>query len=153
MKRFFLSLSLMLTVCAVFASSALIVTPVSGEAVRFVFEQEPEVSFVGSKLHVKTNEAGRTAEFEMDDIESLSFDTASGAAAAEAPGSGIVCTHRGESVVFSNIPEGTAAAVYTPDGKVVMTAVAGGELTLDRSSLGAGLYIVRIGAFAAKVKL
>ncbi|MDE6278263.1 MAG: T9SS type A sorting domain-containing protein [Muribaculaceae bacterium] len=152
MKRIFLSLSLMLTICAVYASSALIVTPVSGEAVRFVFEQEPEVSFVGSKLHVKTNDASNKAEFEIDNVASLSFDNSSDVSAAT-PGSGIVCSHRGDAVVFSNIPEPTAAAVYTVDGKMVLSGVANETLTLDRSRLGAGLYIVRIGAFTAKVKL
>jgi len=44
--------------------------------------------------------------------------------------------------------------VCTIDGRIVpIPHCAGGELRLTRASLGSGIYIVRIGAFATKITL
>lgn len=68
---------------------------------------------------------------------------------------GIACMAQADGVIFTNIPANTKALVFSLDGRTtpVQTVGADGTLTLSRSELGTGIFIVKIGTFTSKVRL
>ena len=152
MKRF---LSLTFGLLAFLLASAfdgLKVTPVSGDPVVFLFEKQPEASVLAGKLQIKT-QGEAPVSFELDGVAAVEFVKSSAVRdiAAEA---GIMFATDSEGAVFSNIPEGTAARVFTTAGRLALSRqVAGGEFRLRRSELSPGVYIVKINQFVTKITL
>lgn len=149
-------LTALLLACGITASAleGLTVTPATGDSVTFLFDHEPEVTFLAGKLQVKTTQTADPVLFDLDDIREISLGTVSGIDDA-AEVSGIVCRSESGSVTFSGFAPGTPAAVFTADGRPVQPTLSadGAELTLSRNVQGTGVYIVKIGTFAAKVAL
>ena len=145
MKRF---LSLTFGLLAFLLASAfdgLKVTPVSGDPVVFLFEKQPEASFLAGKLQIKT-QGEAPVSFELDGVAAVEFVKSSAVRDIAATDS--------EGAVFSNIPEGTAARVFTTAGRLALSRqVAGGEFRLRRSELSPGVYIVKINQFVTKITL
>ena len=143
MKRF---LSLTFGLLAFLLASAfdgLKVTPVSGDPVVFLFEKQPEASFLAGKLQIKT-QGEAPVSFELDGVAAVEFVKSSAVRdiAAEA------------GIMFATDSEGTAARVFTTAGRLALSRqVAGGEFRLRRSELSPGVYIVKINQFVTKITL
>ena len=120
---------------------------------RSFLNDRHRVTFLAGKLQVKTTQTADPVLFDLDDIREISLGTVSGIDDA-AEVSGIVCRSESGSVTFSGFAPGTPAAVFTADGRPVQPTLSdGAELTLSRNVQGTGVYIVKIGTFAAKVAL
>ncbi len=90
--------------------------------------------------------------FELDDVASIDFPGAqSGVGSTDAPAAGITVAVSGSAVTFGNIPAGSMVEVFSASGAAVKALRASGNLTLDRSELPSGVYIVRINNFVTKV--
>ena len=131
----------------------LIVSTSVAEPVGVFFEDSPEVTVSAGKLIVASKSAASPVEIEIDNITEITFGTP---ASVSVPGqdAGVECVLQPGAALFRGISEGTAAEIYTVDGRAVTApAVVGGELRLDRDSLGSGIFIVCIGTFTTKVTL
>lgn len=133
------------------AAEGLRVQPYTGEAVMFRFDSQPEVSFLGSKLQVKTAESPAVT-FELDNIESIEFAKTTGAELA--PGCGIVMSVDAEAVRFTNVADAAHAVLVDLAGKTLLSQVcSGGEFAIRRADYPHGVYIVKIDGFTTKVIL
>ncbi len=116
----------------------------TGEPVTFRFAAEPEISFTGHVLSVKSKLSADPVRFELDDVVAVEFVTNSGFDAADAQ-AGISVT--------ANLPENSAVSVYSLDGRMVLVTFAEGSWMLDRGMLGQGVYIVKINNFVTKISI
>ena len=151
MKKILLLILLLGATIAAGAAECLRIKPLTGEAVTFLFEDQPEVSFAGSKLQVKTASASPVS-FEMDDIESIDFNQTTGASLADAAGISL----RADALGFhlAGAPDGASAMVFDIAGHLLRSAECpAGEFHLLRSDFGRGVFIVKIEGFTAKVVL
>ncbi len=153
MRKQFLLFALL--VAAVFSAGAaevaLRVTGIDGGESVFLLDRQPEVAFLAGKLQVTTADE-QPVVFELDDVASIDFPGAqSGVGSTDAPAAGITVAVSGSAVTFGNIPAGSMVEVFSASGAAVKALRASGNLTLDRSELPSGVYIVRINNFVTKV--
>ncbi len=131
----------------------LIVATSVSDPVVMLFEQQPEVTVSDGKLVVASKSAADNVEIELENVTEIRFGTP---ASLSAPNTdmGIVCVLQPGAAVFKSISDGIAVEICRIDGRTVPAhAITDGELKLSGDTLGAGIYIVRIGAFTAKVTL
>ena len=128
------------------------VTTVGGETAAVLFEAHPVVTASNGKLVVKSNSA-ETMEFEISDIAEILFgDVSEATAISELKSFTFVMQDNG--ALLRNIPKNVKPRVYSLDGRRLATpAVQGGELRLSRATLGAGIFIVKVGKFSTKIHL
>lgn len=147
-----LILLLTLLAAAAFGSVAQVslrVTHVSGDESVFLLDRQPEVSFLAGTLTISAPGEEAMA-LELDDVASIDFLGVSGLDAPVAAG-GITVAVSGGLVTFGNIPEGSRAEVYAISGSLVSAMECSGSLSIGRSELPAGVYIVKINEFVTKV--
>lgn len=131
----------------------LIVVTSVADPVSVLFEQQPEVTVSDGKLIVTSKSAANNVEIEIDNVTELKFGTPASLSIPDAD-MGIVCVLQPGAALFRSIPDGVAAEICSIDGRTMPApAIANGELKLSADTLGAGIYIVRIGTFTAKVTL
>ena len=130
----------------------LLVKTSDGQTAAVLFEASPVVTVSKSKLTVKSN-AADALEFEISDIVEILFGDASeatGIAALE----GTTCVLQDGGLLLRGIPNGVKPRVYTTDGRSIATpSFRDGELHLSRSTLGTGIFIVKVGTFTTKIRL
>lgn len=152
MKKVLLIAGLMMCYLLSMASGSMTINSKSGESVKFEFDSQPEVSFLGDKLLVKTADAGTPVEFEMDDIDSISMSDSSGVSETEA--STILMRATSMGVMFSNLPADSEIYVYSINGGVVKHLRSNDtQFELRRDELAKGVYIVKINNFTSKITL
>lgn len=133
------------------AAHVLRVNHTSGDVVHFVLDDQPQISFTGSKLKIVSTVNPQGTHFELDDIESLDFTEA---LAAEAPDAGLKVTTDREGVTITNVPEGATVVVCNLTGHTINVPVtADGTLRLLRADLQKGVYIIKINDFTLKTIL
>lgn len=153
MKKFIFMATLLLYGIVCYASTGLRVIPRTGEAVIFMFEEQPEVTFLAGKLQIKTTSQVSPTGFDLDDIESIDFTTPSKIdnAATDA------CIHisaDNAGVHFTNVPADATAAIYDMGGACVTTTkVNDGTYHILRSDIATGVYVVKINEFVTKIAL
>lgn len=133
------------------ATEGIRVRPYTGDAVTFRFDSQPEVSFLGSKLQIKTADSPAVT-FELDNIESIEFAKVSG---AELPADGgIVMSVDAEAVRFANIAEDAQVLLVDLAGHTLLSqSCSGGEFAIRRADYPHGVYVVKIDGFTSKVIL
>lgn len=152
MRKFILLLTVLVaTAFAGAAQVSLRVQHVNGGESVFLLDKQPEVAFLAGKLSVKVPDEEGVA-FELDDIASIDFLGKSGIETAEAAG-GVTVAVSGGLVTFGNIPDGSRVEVYNAAGSLVMASKASESLSISRSEIPAGVYIVKINNFVTKVSL
>lgn len=127
---------------------ALRVKPVVGEAVTFLFETKPEVSFVPTGLRI-TGSSTDPVAFNFDEIEFMDFVSISGTADVEL--SDITLRVTPQAFIIDSAPQGSSLSVYSLDGRAVLNATFSDNYTIDRSRLAGGVYIIRINKSTFKV--
>jgi hypothetical protein len=133
------------------AVTGLRVVPTTGESVMFLFSDQPELLFEAGSLTVTTSTAEATpVTFEMDGIKFVDFVDVSGVDEVSTL-SGIKIVTESNRIVFEGVGENIPVGVFAIDGKVLMQTTASNQFVLDKSSVPAGICIVKIGTFAAKV--
>lgn len=146
MRKVLLVLLLGAGLCAQ-ASDALRLFGQDGSVSEFVFDEQPELSFAGSKLKIAS--ASKTVCFELDDISHISFAVTSGLADTPSPGISFAATAQG--VEFTNLPQGAEVEVIDLQGRRVLKAEANGSYLLRRADIGQGTHIVKIQNFVTKI--
>lgn len=133
-------------------TQGLVVTTLGGQTATVLFETNPVVTISSGKLLVKSAVA-ETVEFEITDIAEIRFTPSSN-------GAGIsdlqvfACVMQNGGVVLRGISREAVPCVYTLDGRLLPTPpFANGQLLLDRTALGTGMFIVKVGTFTTKIKL
>ena len=130
----------------------LIVTTREGETASVLFETNPVATISKGKLTIKPA-SGDALVFEITDIEEIRFGDAHDATAISAP-EGFTCVMQDGGALLRGIPAGAVPRIYATDGRSLPTPpLSGGELRLSRSSLGSGVFIVKVGSFAAKISI
>lgn len=126
------------------------VTFASGNVATYDFSGKPELLFTDGKLTVKSGATELLSPCELDGVSMIDF--VSGPVGINTPEAEALLNFRfsGDAVVISNIPSDSQLAVYTLDGKTVLSAKASGEYTISSSDLAAGVYIVRVNGTATR---
>lgn len=120
--------------------------------VAVLFSAEPAIAFDGECLRLSSIGWDKPVEVLFDNVTDITLGTV--ASVATVSDTGIQCRISPGQVIFSGIPQGISAQVFTSGGKAEgIYQTTSGELLLSRSQLPAGLHIVRIGSFSAKIIL
>lgn len=130
----------------------LLVKTQDGETAAILFKTVPVVTIASGKLIVKSTYAD-PVEFEITDIAEIQFGDKSEVTAINLP-KGLTCVLQEGGILLRGIPEGVQPRLYSLDGRNLPTPpVEEGELQLNRSTLGSGVFIVKIGSLATKIQL
>lgn len=130
----------------------LLVKTHDGETAAILFKTVPVVTIASGKLTVKSTYAD-PVEFEITDIAEIQFGDKSEATSINLP-KGLTCMLQEGGTLLRGIPEGVQPRLYSIDGRNLPTPpVEEGELQLNRSTLGSGVFIVKIGSLATKIQL
>ena len=130
----------------------LLVKTQNGETAAILFKTVPVVTIASGKLTVKSTYAD-PVEFEITDIAEIQFGDKSEVTAINLP-KGLTCVLQEGGTLLRGIPEGVQPRLYSLDGRNLPTPpVEEGELQLNRSTLGSGVFIVKIGSLATKIQL
>lgn len=130
----------------------LILKTLEGEIAAVLFETNPVVTVSSGKLTIKSSSED-DMEFQITDIAEILFGDASEALAiGDLKGLAFVLQDNG--ALLRGIPQGVTPRLYSLDGRSLPTPpFQGGELRLNRATLGTGIYIVKVGTFSTKIKL
>ena len=129
----------------------LLVKTSDGEMAAVLFESNPVVTVSSGKLTIKSSSAD-AVEFEIENIAEIQFGDVSEVTAIAGP-EGTTCVVQDGCVLLRDIPTGIEPRICTADGRSIpVPPFAGNQLRLSRATLGTGIFIVRIGAFSAKIK-
>ncbi len=123
-----------------------------GETATVLLEANPIVTAANGKLNIK-QDAADAMEFEIADIAEIRFDDKPNSIAGTEAG-GLSCIVQGDGVLLRGIPQGARPRIYSTDGRCLATpAPHDGELRLGRETLGTGIFIVKVGTLATKIRL
>lgn len=129
----------------------LIVKTTNGDTVGVLFETNPVVTVASGSLSIQPSSED-AIQFEIADIAEIVFGDASSATPVnELKGFAFVLQDGG--ALLRGIPQGVKPHIFTIDGRSLPTPpFRDGELRLSRETLGSGVFIVRVGTFATKVR-
>ena len=128
------------------------VKTLGGETATVLFETNPVVTISSGKLIVKSTSAD-AVELEISDIAEIVFGDASDPTAISEL-KGFACILQEGGALLRGIPKGVKPRVYALSGHSLPTPlVQSGELRLNRTNLGSGIFIVKVGKFSTKVQL
>ena len=150
MKRHLLTTLLLIFVSMMtFAQDAtqrLVVWQKSGEKVYFDLNEEPETTFEGTQLVIKTNTT--TVYYQLENVLRYTYEGTMTAIDGPKLKPGEVRFMQGsDQMAFDGLPDGTTLEVYSLDGKKLFTkqALGGQRTVLSLASHPAGTYIVKVG--------
>lgn len=134
-------------------ANALRITPRSGEPITILFSQQPEIKFNASQLAIDLTDA--PVSMDLADIEDIQFVYAqsSDKEITEIDTADITVCYNGNNIIFSNLPERCDISVYGLDGRCRTQTKASGTWTLDGSTLGRGIYIIKINNTVIKISI
>ena len=127
-------------------SQRLVVWQKSGEKVYFDLNEEPETTFEGTQLVIKTNTT--TVYYQLENVLRYTYEGAMTAIEGPKLRPGEVRFMQGsDQMAFDGLPDGTTLEVYSLDGKKLFTkqALGGQRTVLSLASQPAGTYIVKVG--------
>ena len=150
MKRKLILFALLLTlttgVWAQGVTQRLVVWQKSGEKVYFDLTEEPETTFEGTKLVIKTNTT--TVYYQLENVLRYTYEGTMMATDGPKLKPGEVRFLQGsDQMAFDGLPDGTTLEVYSLDGKKLFTkqALGGQRTVLSLASHPAGTYVVKVG--------
>lgn len=156
-KNIIMAIIAALTAMATYArndsGTALVIESAAGDTAIFVLDEKPKLTFSGTSLFVTS--ATYEAEYVLSDLRRYSFRQmqSSGINAAE---SGMQNSVRqdGGKIIVSGIKPGTSVKVFSVSGMAVSSAYAdaGGHANVDITSFPTGIYIVKYGDNAIKIR-
>ena len=118
----------------------------SGEKVYFDLNEEPETTFEGTQLVIKTNTT--TVYYQLENVLRYTYEGTMTAIEGPKLKPGEVRFMQGsDQMAFDGLPDGTTLEVYSLDGKKLFTkqALRGQRTVLSLASHPAGTYIVKVG--------
>ena len=130
-------------------NQGLLVKTLGGETAAVSFEMNPVVTVAEGKLIIQSK-SEENLQFEISDIEEITFGTSGTSGISKLKG--FECVLQDDGVMLRGIPKGVKPRVYTIDGRSVPTPpFLNDELRLSRSTLGSGIFIVKVGTFSTKI--
>lgn len=135
-----------MTAAAQSDSPRLVVWQKNGEKVYFDLAQEPETSFGGGVLTIKTNTA--TVAYQLSNILRYTYENVklTGVEALPAERS-IKISERGDEVTFRNLKPGSVVSLYNLGGQLIEQRRSEdlSPLTISIKNRPSGVYIVKSG--------
>ena len=128
------------------ATQRLVVWQKSGEKVYFDLNEEPETTFEGTQLVIKTNTT--TVYYQLENVLRYTYEGTMTAIDGPKLKPGEVRFMQGsDQMAFDGLPDGTTLEVYSLDGKKLFTkqALGGQRTVLSLANQPAGTYIVKVG--------
>ena len=130
----------------------LLVNTLNGETIGVLFEASPVVTVSDGKLVISPI-AEEAMQIEITNISEIQFgDTSNATAISKLKDFDFVMQEGG--ALLRGIPKGVKPRIYSIDGRSLPTpSFQDGELRLSRSTLGTGIFIVKVGSFTTKIRL
>lgn len=162
-KLIFAALMLLSAFTMSAALTALHIHTASRGVVTLLLEDEPELTFnedrsITVEVTSPSAEPTEPINLSFDDVEGCTYGDANdyvedGVSSAVVDNDNEIVIHfDGNLVIFDGVPQSLTAEVYSLNGtKVANVPAMDGTVSLDRSTLGRGVYIVRIGTFVTKL--
>lgn len=134
------------------ANQGMQVKTLGGETVAVLFETEPIVTVASGTLVIKPDST-EALEIEISDIAEIRFgDMPNSITSSQAKT--LSCIMQDDGALISGISKGITPRVYSTDGRrLPVPPVSNGQLRLDRSTLGTGIFIVKVGSLSTKIML
>lgn len=152
MRKFlFIILMFVALIAEAVPANSLRVAIADGDPVSFLFDEQPELTFVGSTLQIKS--ASRSAVIELDKVVDITMAFAQESSVDAVAKPSIAMQMLADGVQFSGIADGSTVCVADLTGRSYRCEVVDGAFVLSRNVLPKGMYIVRINNFTAKVNL
>ena len=151
MKKFLLSLTLMVASLAAWAEAGFYVMDNQGVCVEYVFLDQPSWTFEGNNLVITTVES--SVEYPMDDVAKIVFDDIVHTGLNEVKVDEMIRFVNG-GVELAGFAANTAVTVYNLQGQQVATYRTGkaGSLNLSLDGLDQGIYIIKANKSTIKIK-
>ena len=141
-----LLLMLAMTTWAQDATQRLVVWQKSGEKVYFDLTEEPETTFEGTQLVIKTTKT--TAYYQLENVLRYTYEGTKTAIDGPKLRPGEIVFRQGaDQMAFEGLSDGTRIDIYTLDGKLLksQTARSSQQSVVSLASQPAGTYIVKVG--------
>ena len=141
-----LLLMLAMTTWAQDSTQRLVVWQKSGEKVYFDLTEEPETTFEGTQLVIKTTKT--TAYYQLENVLRYTYEGTKTAIDGPKLRPGEIVFRQGaDQMAFDGLADGTRIDVYTLDGKLLKSQTARGsqQSVVSLASQPAGTYIVKVG--------
>ena len=126
------------------ANQGMQVKTLGGETVAVLFETEPIVTVASGTLVIKPDST-EALEIEISDMPN---------SITSSQAKTLSCIMQDDGALISGISKGITPRVYSTDGRrLPVPPVSNGQLRLDRSTLGTGIFIVKVGSLSTKIML
>ena len=151
MKKFILSLTLMVASLAAWAETGFYVVDYQGNRVGYAFLSEPSWTFQGDNLVITTVEG--SVEYPMDGVAQIVFDDIVPTGLNELNGDEFIRFVNG-GVELAGFAANTVITVYNLQGQQMATYRTGdaGSLNLSLDGLDQGIYIIKANKSTIKIK-
>ena len=155
MKKFLLSLTLMLATMAAWAEDGFYVVTTSGEQAGFIFSEQPVWTYEGDNLVITC--LNNTVEYPMADVDCLYFDEIG----STTPTTGITEVKNAELIRFvsngvelSGFAANTTVTIYNLQGQQVgaYRTDGSGSLNISLADSEQGIYIIHANKSTIKIK-
>lgn len=135
----------------------LLVKTAGGGTTAVLFEANPVVTVADGKLVVKTSTSpsgtAEAVEFEIANIAEILFGDATDGIAINAS-EGFSWVLQDGGALLRGIPKGVKPRIYALDGRSLPTPpLRNGEMRLNRTTMGKGVFIVKAGTLSTKIRL
>lgn len=134
------------------AASSLKVILKSKESITYALAEKPVYWTSANALFIKTS--GLYQEYDLDDVEKISFDgNASGVASVDSDNGTSVYPSLASDAIFVSSPSASEVEVFSNDGKLLSkTRVSGSdEAKINVSSWAPGVYLIKVNAKPFKI--
>lgn len=134
------------------AKPRLVVWQRSGEKVYYDLVDQPETTFEDGLLIIKTKSA--TVEYQLTNILRYTYEGTGATDISQlATERSVSISKQGDSVVFSNLSDGSVVNLYSANGMLLdeFTAQNGLSLTVSLGQRPAGIYILKCGSETIKL--
>lgn len=151
MKHFFTFLTLaVLGFVSAFGQNAIKLETVGGKTMLFALDAEPVMTFDNNTLKV-TATSGDPVTISIDDVAFFTFVNAD---LSEVGKVDMEMTWDAGTLTLSGIDDSTPVDIYSLDGSLISRgAPTDGRFTLNPRQLQPGVYVLRAGNFAIKLKI
>lgn len=133
------------------AASSLKVLLKSQESITYVLTEKPVYWTSASTLFVKSS--GLSQEFDLDDVEKISFSDSESAVESVSSDGISVYPSLASDAIFVSSPSASEVEVFSNDGKLLSkTRVSGSdEAKINVSSWAPGVYLIKVNAKPFKI--
>ena len=152
MKKFILTIMFACAAVAVWAQGGprLVVWQKSGEKVTFNLHDQPETTFGGGKLMIRTNTT--SVEYQLENVLRYTYESLFDGIELQPNEQAVEVTPNGDAVTFRGLKTGATVQLYSINGALIDQCTATGQpLTISVSGKPTGIYIVKSGAACIKL--